>query len=146
MLWELVLTGEPIVVMAALPTVCSNTVQALVRYVHKCIAVTSEIDFSKWQLLGHIAHNYGCYIFRTLSLHTLRCGRWDSSVKLGFSTRSGQKMGLYKHLYLSLLVVQQVRCQSILHSTPYRIINLQLDVLGKNVVDLYAPGHTPKRA
>ncbi len=100
MLWELVLTGEPIVVMAALPTVCSNTVQALVRYVHKCIAVTSEIGFRNWQLLGPIAHNYRCYIYRTLSLHTLLCARWDRGVKLGFSTRSGQKMWLYMHLYL----------------------------------------------
>ncbi|ELU00735.1 hypothetical protein CAPTEDRAFT_175751 [Capitella teleta] len=33
MLWELVLIGEPLVVMAALPSVCSNTVQALVSMI-----------------------------------------------------------------------------------------------------------------
>ena len=31
MLWELVLTAEPLVVMAASPTVCAQVVQALVR-------------------------------------------------------------------------------------------------------------------
>ncbi|KAK2194231.1 hypothetical protein NP493_1g03008 [Ridgeia piscesae] len=33
MLWELVLTGEPLVVMASLPTVCTSTVQALVSII-----------------------------------------------------------------------------------------------------------------
>ena len=33
MLWELVLTGEPLVVMATGPSVCALTVQALVRWV-----------------------------------------------------------------------------------------------------------------
>lgn len=31
LLWELVLTGEPIVVMAASPTDCSHMVQSLIR-------------------------------------------------------------------------------------------------------------------
>lgn len=31
LLWELVLTAEPLVVMASLPTTCSDMVQALVR-------------------------------------------------------------------------------------------------------------------
>ena len=32
LIWELVLTNQPIVVMANSPTICSNMVQALVRY------------------------------------------------------------------------------------------------------------------
>lgn len=32
LLWELVLTTEPIVVMASSPSFCANAVQALVRY------------------------------------------------------------------------------------------------------------------
>ena len=33
MLWELVLTAEPLVVMAASPTVCAQVVQSLIRCV-----------------------------------------------------------------------------------------------------------------
>jgi len=33
LLWELVLTAEPIVVMSSVPTICSDMVQALVRWV-----------------------------------------------------------------------------------------------------------------
>ena len=33
MLWELVLTGEPLVVMATVPSVCAHTVQALVSMI-----------------------------------------------------------------------------------------------------------------
>lgn len=34
LLWELVITAEPLVVMALSPTTAANTVQTLVRYVH----------------------------------------------------------------------------------------------------------------
>lgn len=37
LLWELVLTAEPIVVMAPLPDTCANTVHALLRYIHTLI-------------------------------------------------------------------------------------------------------------
>lgn len=46
-LWELVLIGEPLVVLAPSPELCSRLVQALVRYLYCILFSVNDIFFQK---------------------------------------------------------------------------------------------------